>query len=148
MKPFLLILILAIALLTACGPKLERTLNAVFDTAPIAVDELQNEGAITAELAGQLRVDIPDGKKVTNDLIADLKRIPGNAPDRRAQQLAAWQKAEVNWLAIVNRGHFALNPKLQQFAQRANSLFAAGVAIYGGISAQSNPPAVPPNCSR
>lgn len=129
--------ILAIVLLGgACGPKLERAVNAVFVAAPIAVDELERQGAITAEVAGQLRVDIPDGKKVTDDLIKDLKDIPNNALDRRARRLAAWQRAELAWLAIVNRGHFALNPKLHKFANRANSLFAAGVQIYGGISAQ------------
>ncbi len=148
MKRFLSISAIALLLfLAACGPKLERALDAVFIAAPIAVDELQADGAITADLAGELRVDIPDGKKVTDALVANLKAIPKDASDRRPQQLAAWQSAELQWLAIVNRGHFALNPKTQRFAVRANSLFATAIQIYGGISAQQDaaPVSVPPN---
>jgi len=144
MKQLILVsLAIALLFLAACGPKLERAVNTVFDLAPIAVDEAENQGAITAELAGELRVDIPDGQTVTNSLIAQLKQIAKAAPDRRALQLAAWQKAELAWLAIVNRGHFALNPKFQKFADRANELFAAGVRFYGGISAQKEPVASP-----
>jgi hypothetical protein len=135
MKRTIFITTLLLAL-TACGPKLERAVNGVFAAAAVTVDELQRQGDITAEVAGFLRVDIPDGKKVADQLIQDLKAIPQSRPDRRVEQLAAWQKAEVAWLEIVNRGHFALNAKLQTFAARANSLFAAGVQIYGGVSAQ------------
>jgi hypothetical protein len=135
MKRIIALVALTIAF-TACSPKLERAVNDVFNLAPLAVDEAERQGAITAELAGELRKDIPDGQQVTNDLIAELKQIPKDASDRRPRQLAAWQSAESKWLAIVNRGHFALNPTMQNFAGRANDLFATAIRIYGGVSAQ------------
>ena len=146
------VLLLCVGLLSmqiGCSPKLEKALDAVFIAAPIAVDEAERQGVITADLAGQLRVDIPDGKRVTDNLIAKLKAIPKDASDRRAQQLAAWQAAELDWLAIVNRGHFALNAKMNGFADRANELFSTAIQIYGGVSAQKEvaPAHVSPNMS-
>lgn len=141
-KSYLAASILPLAIfLSACGSTFIRSLNAGFDQAPIVVGTLEANGAISGELATALRVDFPDGKQVANDLFNDLRAIPKDAPDRKAQQLSAWQRAEQRWLAIVNRGHFKLNPKTQKFVDVANGIFAAAIQAYGGISESIKAPA-------
>ncbi len=150
MKRTFAVTILALLLMTAaCSPKIEQALNIAFDDAPVVVDQLEVDGVISADLAGELRVDIPDGAKFGENLIAKLNGIPKKAPDRKAQKLAAWQSGEKDWLAIVSRGHFKLKPKTQRIADSINGLFATAIQIYGGISAQDAPApvAVPPNLS-
>lgn len=125
-----------LAVIAACAPATKLALDAAFAGMDVAVSRLERMGKIDAETARELRIDLPDGKKVAVNLVADLKAIPKNEAraNGRALKLQAWQKAEKEWIAIVNRGHFALSPDVQEWVDLLNDIFQAAIEGYGGAS--------------
>jgi len=115
----------------ACGG-LETGLRVAFTADAPLIDYLETKGKISNETARELRVDVPDARNVALNLASQLALIPKNAPDVRVRKLNAWQTAEKGWIAIVNRGHFALAPETQEWVDLANSIFEEAVTAYGG----------------
>ncbi len=125
-------LMLVVLLMTACGG-LITALRIGFASGDPLVTYLEAKGKISPETARELRVDLPDARNVGLNLASELAAIKRNK-GTRTDNLIAWQNAEKQWLAIVDRGHFKLDPQIQEIANLINSIFEEAIAAYGGGS--------------
>ncbi|HEX5704849.1 MAG TPA: hypothetical protein VFX97_16750 [Pyrinomonadaceae bacterium] len=115
---------------TACGGNVLTTVRLALASSGPLVNSLVAAGVLKQEQAGPIITDFTDGSNVALTLQTDFKACAKDRPCK----LRAAQKAETGFRAIINRQHFAANPRVQQIADIASGILSSLVIFYGGTS--------------
>lgn len=115
---------------TACGSNVLTTVRLALASSGPLVNSLVASGVLKQEQAGPIIADFTDGANVALALQNDFKAC---AKDRGCKLTAA-QRAETGFRAIINRGRFGANPRVQQIADIAGGILSSLVIFYGGTS--------------
>lgn len=126
----LVALVLATALLTACGGTLLGSLRAALAASPPLVNALVASGAITRPKADLIVRDFSDGATCAEGIRNDFAAIPSDAPDKKARKLSASVTGMRCFRVIIDRQNFAAHPRIQTAANIADGIFASLVVFY------------------
>jgi len=125
---------LILILFTACpAKKSEDLLGRITPVIELAAPFVTSLGLLPAT-AEPIIKDFTDALPIGKRLAADL-----GVAVTLADKLTAANRAQRDWLVIVNRGHFKFDPRVLGVANTISGIYSAIVGFYGPSTGDARP---------